>query len=164
MRTLLALTLMLSASAALAADPLDGITIRPECMAPPYDRSLYRHWIDADGDGQSARHEVLIAEADGPVSFKTERQRIVVSGLWHDPYSGMTFTKASDLDIDHLVPLMEAHLSGACHWSYERRRDYANDLDHDNTLIAVHDRLNQQKGAKAPRIGCRRMHPIIASI
>ena len=49
-----------------------------------------------------------------------------------------------------MVPLKEAHESGAANWSRERKRPYANDLDDPDTLIAVDRRLNRQKGAKDP--------------
>ena len=49
-----------------------------------------------------------------------------------------------------MVPLKEAHESGAANWSRERKRAYANDLDDPDTLIAVDRRLNRQKGAKDP--------------
>jgi len=114
---------------------------------PPYDRNDYRHWIDTDGDCQNARHEVLIEESLEPVVFKTSKGCRVISGSWNDPYSGKTFTDASKLDIDHLVPLKEAHESGGFDWDADRRRDYANDLSDPNALIAVDRGLNRQKGA-----------------
>ena len=49
-----------------------------------------------------------------------------------------------------MVPLKEAHESGAADWSRERKRAYANDLDDPDTLIAVDRRLNHQKGAQDP--------------
>ena len=49
-----------------------------------------------------------------------------------------------------MVPLKEAHQSGAANWSRERKRAYANDLDDPDTLIAVDRGLNRQKGAKDP--------------
>lgn len=134
----------------MAADPLEGITIRPDCMTPKYERKLYRHWIDADKDGQNTRHEVLIEESLGPVTFKTDKQRHVATGEWRGLFSGETYNDAKDMDIDHLVPLKEAHLSGGCHWPKERRKAYANDLDNPNALIAVYKRWNRQKGAKDP--------------
>jgi hypothetical protein len=93
---------------------------------------------------------VLIAESSSTVVFKTDKGCRVISGAWNDPYSGKTITDASKLDIDHMVPLKEAHESGATNWSRERKRAYANDLDDPETLIAVDRGLNRQKGAGDP--------------
>ena len=70
-----------------------------------YNRDQFGPWIDADGDCQNTRHEVLIEESRVPVTFKTSRQCIVISGEWHDPYTGRVFTDPSMLDVDHVVPL-----------------------------------------------------------
>ena len=117
---------------------------------PKYDRKSYRHWIDEDKDCQNAHHEVLIEESLSTVGFKSSKGCRVVSGSWNDPYSGRTIIDATKLDIDHMIPLKEAHQSGAANWSRERKRAYANDLDDPDTLIAVDRRLNRQKGAKDP--------------
>ena len=52
---------------------------------------------------------MLIEESLTPVTFKTEKGCRVVSSSWLGAYSGNVFTDASKLDIDHLVPLKEAH-------------------------------------------------------
>lgn len=52
------------------------------------------------------------------------------------PYDGATWTAASDLDIDHVVPLKEAWLSGARDWTTARREALANDLTRPQ-LVAV---------------------------
>ena len=49
-----------------------------------------------------------------------------------------------------MVPLNEAHQSGAAHWSRERKRAFANDLDDPDMLIPVDRRLDRHKGAKDP--------------
>ena len=103
MRVLLITTLLIFNSTALSASP----------ACPAYDRSAWRHWIDADRDCQNTRHEVLIEESLTPVTFKTDKGCRVVSGNWLGAYSGEVFTDASKLDIDHLVPLKEAHESGS---------------------------------------------------
>lgn len=54
---------------------------------------------------------------------------MVISGSWFDPYSGKYFTKANDLDIDHIVPLKHAHSSGASRWDIGKRREFANDYE-----------------------------------
>ena len=79
-------------------------------------RKIYRHWIDEDRDCQNARHELLIAESCSTVGFKTSKGCRVISGSGNDPYSGRTITDASKLDIDHMVPLKEAHESGGIAW------------------------------------------------
>jgi 5-methylcytosine-specific restriction endonuclease McrA len=116
-----------------------------------YRRSLYRHWIDADGDCQNTRAEVLIRDDDdGDVSFRSGGKCIVESGTWVDPYTGTTFRNARQLDVDHVVPLKNAHESGAWAWSRERRKQYANSLDDRNHLLAVSASENRRKGAKGP--------------
>jgi hypothetical protein len=74
----------------------------------------------------------------------------VVAGVWNDPYTAATFTNPSDLDIDHMVPLADAHRSGGWQWSTTRKRDYANDLTYPATLIAVDDGANSSKSDRPP--------------
>ncbi len=106
-------------------------------------------WADADGDCQNTRHEVLIAEADGPLAFGAGGCT-VTSGLWNDPYTGVSFTNPSDLDIDHMVPLANAYGSGGWQWTTARKREFANDLANPQTLIAVDDGANSSKGDRSP--------------
>ena len=115
-----------------------------------YDRSQFGNWIDADRDCQNTRHEVLIEESLIPVTFKTFRKCFVVSGQWLDPYTGRVFTDPSMLDVDHVVPLKEAYLSGAKNWSRQKKRQYANFLKNKDHLIAVYRGANRSKGAKDP--------------
>ncbi|WP_020411235.1 MULTISPECIES: hypothetical protein [Microbulbifer] len=37
---------------------------------------------------------------------------MVDTGLWLDPYTGNFYTLASDLDVEHIVPLSWAHEHG----------------------------------------------------
>ena len=43
------------------------------------------------------------------------------SGTWFSPYDGATWTAASDVDIDHMVPLKNAWISGANAWTASKR-------------------------------------------
>ena len=117
---------------------------------PEYDRSTWRHWTDEDGDCQNARQEVLIAESSVAVTFQSEDQCRVATGLWEGPYTGMTVDDPGDLDVDHMVPLGNAHQSGGWNWSPERKREYANYLGYNNHLIATTSGANRSKGSKGP--------------
>ena len=117
---------------------------------PKYDRGEWRHWSDEDGDCQNARQEVLIAESTVAVSFQTGDRCRVASGSWIGPYTGEGVNDPGDLDVDHVVPLANAHRSGAWTWDRDRKRDYANSLAYDNHLMATTSSANRSKGAKGP--------------
>jgi hypothetical protein len=53
---------------------------------------------------------------------------VATAGSWFSPYDGAAWAAASDLDIDHVVPLKNAWESGAWDWTTARRESYANDL------------------------------------
>ncbi|MFI5841585.1 proprotein convertase P-domain-containing protein [Catenuloplanes sp. NPDC051500] len=113
-----------------------------------YDRDLFNHWIDADGDGCNTRYEVLIAEATTTPSVGSGCT--LSGGRWASYYDGATWTDPADLDIDHMVPLAEAWDSGARNWTSAQRQSFANDLGDARTLAAVTDNVNQSKSDQDP--------------
>jgi hypothetical protein len=117
-----------------------------------YDRTLFKHWVDANGDCQNARAEVLISEAepDTPLTYTTSGKCTVSTGRWFSYYDRVSWTLASDVDIDHMVPLAEAWGSGASGWTAARREAYANDLGDYRTLVGVTDNVNQSKSDQDP--------------
>ena len=117
---------------------------------PDYDRDDWRHWTDADGDCQDARQEALIEESLIPVTFESSSECRVDAGSWIGPYTGTSVTIPRNLDIDHMVPLANAHKSGAWAWDAERRESFANDLSYPGHLIATTASANRSKGARGP--------------
>ncbi|GAA1595999.1 proprotein convertase P-domain-containing protein [Actinoplanes couchii] len=113
-----------------------------------YDRDLFNHWIDADGDGCNTRYEVLIAEATTAPAVGSGCA--LSGGAWLSYYDGATWTDPSDLDIDHMVPLAESWDSGSRNWTSAQREAYANDLGDARALVAVTDNVNQSKSDQDP--------------
>jgi hypothetical protein len=111
-----------------------------------YERSKFRHWIDANGDCQDTRAEVLIQES----RVATTGGCTIRTGKWFSYYDGKTWRQASDVDIDHLVPLAEAWRSGAKRWNAGTRKRFANDLVDKRALVAVTDNVNQAKSDGDP--------------
>lgn len=112
-----------------------------------YNRDDWGNWIDEDNDGLNTRHEVLARESLIKPVISNNR---VISGKWYDKFSGKYFTNAKDLDIDHLVPLKNAYISGASNWSEEKKNKYYNYLKNENHLVAVSKGANRSKGDKSP--------------
>lgn len=125
-----------------------GLLVVAEEVPAGYDRDLFRHWIDEDGDGCSARAEVLIAEAQERPSIGD--RCTLVGGRWWSLYDERTFTNASEIDIDHVVALKEAWDSGAHAWSAARRQAFANELRVPWALIAVSASSNRSKSDRDP--------------
>ncbi len=122
---------------------VDQLTVAPEASDDGYDRELFDHWVDADGDGCHTRCEVLAAERRTDLPGLPE-------GGWLSLYDGYSTPDASELDIDHVVALAEAWRSGADGWDAERREAFANDLDDPAALVAVTAATNRSKGDRDP--------------
>ncbi|MEV0431383.1 HNH endonuclease family protein [Micromonospora sp. NPDC050495] len=132
-------------SKATAQSQLNALTVKSEGSTSGYSRDLFPHWITISGTCNT-RETVL--KRDG-TSVVTDSSCAAVSGRWYSPYDGATWTAASDVDIDHVVPLAEAWRSGASSWTTSRRQSFANDLTRPQ-LIAVTDNVNQAKGDQDP--------------
>ena len=135
------------ASAASFEELIAELTIQPE-VAGGYDRDLFRHWIDADGDGCDTRREVLIAESTTPVSVGSRCS--LSGGTWVSAFDGVSTVDASSFDVDHFVPLAEAWRSGAHAWDSTTRQNFANDLGYEMSLIAVSASSNRSKSDRDP--------------
>ena len=110
-----------------------------------YERDKFRHWVDADGDCQDTRDEVLAAESLVKVSGCD-----IQHGSWRSYYDGVLTTSSTEFDIDHLVPLAEAWRSGAKRWTARTRQRYANDLGDSRSLVAVDASANRSKSDQDP--------------
>lgn len=110
-----------------------------------YERELYGDWRDANGDCQDTRDEVLAAQ--GRQIERSPDGCEVIDGVWRGPFTGRTYTDPGDLHIDPVVPLKEAHISGARSWPASKRRRFANDRDN---LLAVEAGENMSKGSRGP--------------
>ncbi|PLB35326.1 HNH endonuclease family protein [Aspergillus candidus] len=128
-----------------AESDLAKLTVAEQGSGDDYDRDKFPHWID-QGDSCNTREMVL--NRDG-TDIDKGSDCYPTSGKWVSLYDGETWTKASDVDIDHLVPLSNAWKSGADKWTTAQRQKLANDLENPQ-LLAVTDNVNQQKSDSGP--------------
>jgi hypothetical protein len=115
-----------------------------------YNRGDFKHWVDADKNGCNSRMEVLKIESLKKVTVKAGTTCTIATGEWFSAYEGKTITSAGSIDIDHMVPLKEAALSGAYRWDAKAREAYANDLGYPGSLIAVSATTNRSKSDQDP--------------
>ena len=90
---------------------------------PDYNRDDWNHWIDENSDCQNTRHEVLIEESQETVTYTSDTFCSVSTGKWYGFYTGQYYYNASDLDIDHFIPLKNAHQSGGYNWSSAKKEE-----------------------------------------
>ncbi|MCI0687016.1 MAG: HNH endonuclease family protein, partial [Sporichthyaceae bacterium] len=114
-----------------------------------------RFWsdeVDTPGgrNGCDTRDDVLRRDlADRRMG--TRNPCVVLSGTLHDPYTGKIIeydrSRASGIEIDHIVALGTAWRSGAYAWTDQQRLAFANDI----TNLAAVDRVaNQDKRSLTP--------------
>jgi hypothetical protein len=122
MKSLILISVCTALAAALPTNPLDrrappnvpststansllaGLTVAAQGPQTGYSRDLFPHWITQSGTCNT-RETVLKRDGTGVV---TDSACASTSGSWFSPYDGATWTAASDVDIDHLVPLSNA--------------------------------------------------------
>jgi hypothetical protein len=118
----------------------------------PYNRrQKFGNWLkDHTKDScLNTRAKILIRESKVPVRMSANGCT-VVEGEWDDPYTGTIFTRASQVQIDHMVPLKNAYVSGAWRWSQKDRCAYTNFRANRFHLVAVSGHENMSKGDRSP--------------
>ncbi|KAE8352043.1 hypothetical protein BDV28DRAFT_8341 [Aspergillus coremiiformis] len=128
-----------------AENELAGLTVAPPGSQDGYARDKFPHWIN-QGHKCDTREVVLARDGEDVVQ---NHDCSPTSGTWYSPYDGKTWTKKSELDIDHVVPLSNAWKSGAADWTTDQRETLANDLENPQ-LVAVTSSVNRQKRDDGP--------------
>lgn len=132
-------------SAEEARGLLAELTVSPESSESDYDRDLFPHWR-SQYDNCNTREVVL--QRDGQDVYVDDSCQ-PTSGSWYSVYDSVWVADSSDVQIDHIVALSEAWVSGADTWSQTVREEFANDLAHAQ-LIAVSGSSNQEKSNLDP--------------
>ncbi|RJQ78806.1 HNH endonuclease [Pseudonocardiaceae bacterium YIM PH 21723] len=130
---------------ATAKQQLAALTVAAEGSMAGYSREKFQHWITQDGKCDTRE---TVIKRDG-TDVQVDAACKATSGTWFSPYDDKKITKATELDIDHWVPLAAAWRSGAKQWTDEQRKQFANDLTH-HQLIAVSAASNRSKGDQSP--------------
>jgi len=127
---------------------LASLPVREHTSRSGYGREHYGPaWADADRNGCDTREDILRRDL-GDVTLKPgTRDCVVVSGTLVDPYTGtrIRFEKggASEVDVDHVVALGNAWVTGAATWPFRQRVALANDP---LNLLAAQSAANRAKG------------------
>jgi 5-methylcytosine-specific restriction endonuclease McrA len=111
--------------------------------AQVFDRHEFGGWKNLS-NGCTVRTYVLSKQSLNHVSCKN-----LANGIWKDPYTGDTIRSAKNMDIDHVVPLENAFVSGGYAWTTEQKQFYSNDTARSH-LLAVSAHENRSKGDKGP--------------
>ncbi|MFI1801253.1 HNH endonuclease family protein [Streptomyces sp. NPDC020379] len=129
----------------VARDELADLDVEAPHSMNGYSRAKFPHWAQ-QGNNCDTREVVLKRDGTGVTQ---DAQCRAVSGSWYSEYDGKTLNSASQVDIDHVVPLANAWRSGADGWTTPDRKRFANDLEH-SQLIAVSAASNRSKGDQSP--------------
>lgn len=113
---------------------------------------LWTDDTDAPGgrNGCDTRDDVLRRDLTG-ARLGDRNPCVVLSGVLHDPYTGAILpydrSRASEIEIDHVVAVAAAWRAGAWSWTPQRRHEFANDIDN---LMAADKAANQDKRSQTP--------------
>lgn len=144
------------AQAQSAASKLSQLTVRSEDYTVPYNRDDYGYPDDALENGWTLPPTVPQPEEcesdqaalirDGRGERVTTDDCAILGGRRIDPYTGQTLGLGG-LQVDHLVPLAEAHYSGASRFPATRKVRFGNAPEE---LLSVKASENLSKSASDP--------------
>ena len=128
---------------------LDSLAVKGRAPKTGYERAQFgQRWADVNRNGCDTRNDILQRDLANIV-FKPETHNcVVLSGDLVDPYSGTTINfvrgkiTSMEVQIDHVVALGNAWVTGAFKLTLEKRTEFANDPIN---LLAVKGVLNSQK-------------------
>ncbi|MEU3683035.1 HNH endonuclease family protein [Streptomyces sp. NPDC030592] len=136
---------------------IDGLTTKGRGPKTGYDRDEFGYaWMDtADGvplarNGCDTRNDLL--KRDGQkVRFRSGSDCVAIAMTLDDPYTGTSIEwrkqKASEVQIDHVVPLSYSWQMGSSRWPESKREQLANDP---LNLLPVEGRANSAKRDSGP--------------
>ncbi|GGD32628.1 hypothetical protein GCM10010915_11260 [Microbacterium faecale] len=128
---------------------LETIPVKGPAAATGYDRVVQfgESWPDTDGNGCDTRNDILVRDLQ---DVDRDGSCRVISGTLVGPYTGkqIAFQRGQDtshlVQIDHVVALQNAWITGAQQTTYEVRVAFANDP---LNLLAVDGPTNSSKGS-----------------
>lgn len=131
-------------SSGTAADTLTGLPVKGRAPMTGYSRDQFGPaWKDVDGNGCDTRSDILARDL---VERQMSGRCTVLSGvLYPDPYTGQSRTYVrgkSVVDIDHMVAIGNAWVTGGQRLTVDQRTALANDP---LNLLAVDSSANRQK-------------------
>jgi hypothetical protein len=127
---------------------LTALAVKGRAPKTGYSRAQFGPaWQDVDHNGCDTRNDVLARDLTDTTTRAGTHGCVILSGSFTDPYTGrsISFSKsrASAVQIDHVVALSDAWQTGAQQWSASRRLAFANDP---LNLQATDGATNEQKG------------------
>lgn len=128
---------------------LETIPVKGPAAATGYDRVVQfgESWPDTDGNGCDTRNDILVRDLR---DVDRDGSCTVMSGTLVGPYTGkqIAFQRGQDtshlVQIDHVVALQNAWITGAQQATYASRVAFANDP---LNLLAVDGPTNSSKGS-----------------
>lgn len=127
---------------AKAKAELKELAVKGKAPMTGYSREqFYKSWTTKDycSTAEVILHRDLVKTTEG-----TDCR--ITAGILHDPYTGedITYKPGGIVQIDHVVAIGNAWVTGAKYWTAAQRKAYANDP---NVLLAVSGRQNAIKQA-----------------
>lgn len=115
-----------------------------------YDRdSQFGDWIKPVKNSCLNTRGVVL-QRDSSVKVSVNDKCTVTGGNWYDPYTDKNYNDANDIQIDHVVALKNAYMTGGHEWTNGKRCLYANYLGNNFHLLAVNGPENMKKSDKSP--------------